>query len=188
MTRVLRTAIGVVVNAAVALMLGIGLLVEITHHAKYGHWIGYGWHGDVMSELAEDREVPPGVHYIQRAVILNFTPLPRLVEACIEPNDVRPHEIPVYPFRIEKLNNTDKQWVAWMPSRLPACLNLPVKSKIIWPVNSYSSMRVPVAAIAWFRKGDWIRFVGMSKVDKPDQLKREIISVPFQLQEERLKN
>jgi hypothetical protein len=185
MGRVLRA---VVATAAAALMFGIGLRTEIRHHAKYGHWIGYGWHGDVISEVAENGEVPPGVHYVQRAVIINFTLLPRMVEACVEPNDVRPHEIPVYPFRIERLNKAGGGWEAWMPSRLPACVNLPIKSKVIWPLTSYSSVRAPVAAIAWFRKGDWIRFVGLSKVDKPDESWREAVSLPFQLQEERLKD
>jgi hypothetical protein len=183
MAKVLRAAAIAVIPAAVVLIIGAGLRAELRHHAQYGHWISYGWHGDVISEIPDSGRIVPGVLHTQKAVMTNFTLLPTVVEACIAPNDVQPHEIPVFPFRLEKLNRSGKTWETWPPSRRPTCLNLPIRAKVVWPLKSYSSIQVPVAAIAWFRKGDWIRFVGLSKCDKPDESHREFISRPFQLTE-----
>ena len=178
-----RAVVAILIPAAAVFIIGAGM-GEVQHHARYGHWMSYGWHGDVISEAADGDDVVPGVAHVQRANITNFTLLPGFVEACI--NGVRPYEIPVYPFRIERLDKAGMKWETWPLSRLLKCLNLPIRTKIIWPLQSYSSVPVSVAAITWFHKGDWIRFVALSKCDKPAESHREFISLPFQLTEERL--
>lgn len=167
------------------LLAGSVAAVEFRHHSQFGHWIGIGWHVDVISERANYQTFVPGVQHVLSARILNFTPLPNLVEACIEPNDVKPHEIPVYPFRIEKFDSSSGKWEVWPLFHRPLCLNLPIRSKWIWPLESYSTIAAPVAASDWFHKGDWIRFVALSKCDKPTEFQREVASPPFQLTEAR---
>ena len=184
MASVVRAVVATLIPTAAVFIIGAGMRSELQHHARYGHWMSYGWHGDVISEIADSGEVVPGVVHVQRANITNFTLLPGFVEACM--NDVKPHEIPVYPFRIERLDKAGEKWETWPLSRLRMCLSLAIKTKTIWPLQSYSSVPVSVAAITWFHKGDWIRFVALSKCDKPAESHREFISLPFQLTEERL--
>jgi hypothetical protein len=137
-----------------------------------------------MSTAANGVAVP-GLRTLQWAKVTNFTLVPGSVEACIVPNDVKPHEIRVFPYRIEKLDIATGEWVSWPLSLMPTCLNLPIEPKTIWPFRSYSTESGAIAALDWFRKGDWIRFVASSKCDKPTEIHHEFISPPFQLTEER---
>jgi hypothetical protein len=121
-----RTAVAVVLTVLL-FVIAAGAQTEIRHHAQFGHWMRYGWHGDVISEASGLGTVVPGVEHVQKAVMTNFTLLPSVIEACIEPNDVKPHEIPVFPFRIEKLDHKGQTWQTLPPSRLPMCLNLPIR-------------------------------------------------------------
>ena len=181
-----QVATATAIYAAVLLTISPGIVADLRHHSQYGDWMSYGWHFDVISQVAEGGIVVPGVQHTQRAVVTNFTILPHFVEACIAPNvGSGPHEIPIFPFRIERLAKTGT-WQTWPPSQWPTCLNLPIRRKIIWPLKSYSSQQGALAAVTWFHKGDWIRFVGLSKCDKPTEPHEEFVSQPFQLTGERI--
>jgi hypothetical protein len=62
-------------------------------------------HGDVISEVGDTSLAEIGVKHVQRAKFINFTLLPRLVEVCVAPSD----EIPMYPFRIDRLDKATEK-------------------------------------------------------------------------------
>jgi hypothetical protein len=136
------------VTIAIA-FLGAGLTIDIRHHAEHGHWIPYGWHGDVITEVGDANLAEIGGKHVQRAEFINFTLLPRLVEICVAPSG----EIPTYPFRIDRLDQVTHRWETW-PS-LTWCVQAPVRSRIIWPLQSYGSEPGPIAAVSCARSGYW---------------------------------
>jgi hypothetical protein len=158
--------------------------VERSHFAAHGHYAAYGWHIDVATvivdpQAATPRPVPGGGLSVpaegQWTKIRNFTILPALVEACMS------GKTPVFPFRLEKLDQVTGKWIVFPPSEGQKCFNVPITAKLIWPLESFHTMPVPIAKFDWFHRGDRVRIVAISKCDKPSEAHREFVSAPFQL-------
>jgi hypothetical protein len=152
---------------------------EKTHFAAHGHYIEYGRHVDVDTVTPEPGDVPrlaeQGIVVPaegQRATILNFTLLPGIVEACMS-------GIPVNPERIERRDEVTGKWIPFPPST-QKCLNLPIRSRVIWPLQWFRTLPVPLSKTRWFQAGNWVRIVAISKCD-PSEAHREFASPPFQL-------
>jgi hypothetical protein len=157
---------------------------EKAHFAARGHYIAYGWHVDVETVTpapgTEDIRPSPSERGIvvpiegQRATILNFTLIPGTVEACMS-------GVPVYPERIERRDAVTGEWTPYTPSTQKMCLNLPIRTKVIWPLQWFQTMPIPISKLGWFQSGDWVRIVALSKCDKPTEGRREFASPPFRL-------
>jgi hypothetical protein len=176
--------LGVIVIAIASLVA-----VEKKHFSTYGHLVPYGWHVDVGTIIPDPQFTTPrpdlksgGIIVPaegQWAKILNFTMVPVLVEACMSGNTL------VFPLVVEKLDPANGTWTVAPPYRGQTCLNLPIRTKLIWPLESFNTMPVPIAkASFWFKKGDWVRIVALSRCNKPLGEQRKFISPPFQLTED----
>ena len=159
--------------------------VRKAHFAAHGHFVPYGWHVDVGTVVVDPQFAVPRIGPKGIAVpsegqwtgVLNFTVLPGLLEACMN------GDFPVFPQRLEKLDQATGKWIAFSPSEGPMCLNLPIKTKIIWPLQSFKTVPIPLAKLNWVHKDDWVRIVVLSKCDKPTESHREFVSPAFQVAE-----
>ena len=165
---------------------------EKQHFANYGHYVSYGWHVDVGTVTPDPQFAAPyldpnGGGIIvpaegQWTRILNFTVFPALVEACMN------GKTPVFPLLLEKLDPATQEWTVVPPYQGQTCLNLPIRTNVIWPLESFNTMPVPIARLSvWFHKGDWVRIVALSKCNGPLEAQREFRSPPFQITEENLR-
>ena len=81
--------LGLVLRLSVAAVLIGTIAIQGRHHFKYGHWIGYGWHVDVVSDPAP-RTYSGISSTVPFARIRNFTLFPAAVEFCLAVDDVAP--------------------------------------------------------------------------------------------------
>ena len=169
-----RIALGFIV----ALLVVCTATVEAHHRIKYGHWVGYGWHVDLASEKVTSGI--PGVERFWYAVVTNFTLLPGSVEACLEPNDVQPHEVPFYPFRIQVSNTATGDWRTVSPDLRLNCGADRMARQTIWPMRSFATDPISPAQTGGFRQGDWVRFVVYFTFDDRPGKRRVLASPPFQ--------
>lgn len=79
--------LGIVLRLAVAAVLIGTVAIQVQHNLKYGHWIGYGWHVDVVSD---PRSFGGVSRTAQFARIRNFTFFPATVEFCLAVDDIAP--------------------------------------------------------------------------------------------------
>jgi hypothetical protein len=175
---------------AIVIAVGSIVAIEKRHFSTHGHLVPYGWHVDIGTVIADPqfttpRPDPGGGLVVpaegQWAKILNFTMFPVLVEACMN------GKTPVFPLVLEKLDPGTKKWTVVPPYQGQTCFNLPIRTKLIWPLESFNTMPLPIARLGfWFQKGDWVRIVALSKCNKPLEAQRKFISPPFQLTEERI--
>lgn len=172
--------------AVVVIAVGSIISVEKTHFSRHGHYVSYGWHADIGTvivdpQFATARPVPGGIAVPaegQWARFQNFTILPAIVEACMSGST------PVFTSGVERLDPATGRWTVLPPYEGENCLNLPIRNKIIWPLESFTTRPVPVAKLSfWFHKGDWVRIVAGSKCNKPLEAQRTFRSPPFQLAE-----
>ena len=175
----------------VVMVIAVGsiVVVEKRHFSIYGHLVPYGWHVDVGTVIPDPQFTTPrpdlksgGIVVPaegQWARILNFTMIPVFVEACMSGKTL------VFPLVVEKLDPATGKWAVAPPYRGQTCLNSPIRTKLIWPLESFRTMPVPIAkASFWFKKGDWVRIVALSRCNKPLGAQRKFISPPFQLAED----
>jgi len=173
-----RTAIRIVVVIMGVLLLGSTAAIEYHHHSAYGHWIAYGWHVDLVS--TKESSNIPGVEHVWHAVVTNMTVLPGSMEACMIPNDVQPHEIPFYPFRIERRGAASGAWRIVRPELTLECETSKTQRRIIWPFRSFTTETITPAATGGFQVRDWVRFVIYSSFDNHPGKRRVFVSPPFQ--------
>uniref|UniRef100_Q01Q78 Uncharacterized protein n=1 Tax=Solibacter usitatus (strain Ellin6076) TaxID=234267 RepID=Q01Q78_SOLUE len=160
--------------------------VRNAHFAAHGHFVPYGWHVDVGTVVVDPQFSGPRIDPSGGIVVpsegqwigvLNFTVLPGFVEACMN------GEFPVFPQRLEKLDQATGKWKAFPTSERPMCLNFPIKTKVIWPLQSFRTVPIPVAKLNWVHKDDWVRIVVLSKFDKLTESHRVFVSPAFQVTE-----
>lgn len=170
----LKKAVERILAAAVAVLIGSIVFIEVRHHSMYGHWFGYGWHVDVLSDQLEDPL--PGIHHALYVGVTNFGLLPGSVEGCI-PKDPRGRQIPVSAHHIETQEKSGWEIVhdGW-PFR---CNDGRIVRRTVWPLMSFYT--VPTFAAYVGRKGDWVRLVAESSFGTLHG--REFASMPFQLSE-----
>jgi hypothetical protein len=175
---VIRTRPRIAIAALVALLLVGIATVEVHHRTMHGHWIAYGWHVDLASERVNSDI--PGVERRWYAVVTNFALLPSSVDACMIPNDVQPHELPFYPFRIQVSTTATGRWRTVRPDLRLDCEPDRVERRTIWPLRSFATERISPAETGGFRERDWVRFAVYTTFDNRPGKRRVLVSLPFQ--------
>jgi len=157
-----------IVATATLLIAGIAT-VEWRHHSMYGHWLGYGWHIDVLADHVGDTPV----RYLG---ISNFGLLPASIEACIPRND-RGRSAPVALSRLQTQEKT-----GWQPQETDqpgTCSNARQVRLTIWPLMSFYTK--PMFFGYGRRRGELVRIVASSSVDERG---RRFVSMPFPIPED----
>jgi len=162
-----------VVIAVVSFM--VATKMRHAHFATYGHLLPYGWHVDVGTVVHDPRFLVPRIDPSgglavpaegQWTRVLNFTILPVLVEACMN------GEFPVFPQRLEKLDQATGKWKVF-----------PIKTKVIWPLQSFQTVPIPLAKLNWIHKDDWVRIVVPAQWGNSTESHPEFVSPAFQVME-----
>lgn len=167
--------------AAISVLIFMAVLaVEARHYAAYRHWLGYGWHVDLLSERTEYRM--PGIEHVQYVKVTNLSLLPGSIELCVIPQDVQPHALPVSLHRVQVLDRATGQWRILRPELSLECTDGQVISKRLWPLMSFYTEPTFVAEAG--RKGDWVRLTAYSAFDSHADAQRAFVSPAFQLDEE----
>jgi hypothetical protein len=169
-----RTAVAIIA----AVLIADTATVEVQHRIRHGHWVAYGWHVDLATEkVTADGS---GVERRWYAVVTSFSLLPGSVDACIIPNDVRPHRIPFYPFRVQVWNTSRGQWQTVRPELRLECKPEAVERQVIWPTRSIETEKINPAETGGIRERDFVRVVAYSTFDNRPGQRLLSTSRPFQ--------
>jgi hypothetical protein len=172
------------VAAVVAAPAVVTIEVERKHVITYGHRIPYGWHVDLATVVLDPRSSmphadPSGGIVVpeegQWATILNFSLIPGVVESC--EGGTRP----LFAATPEKWDEATKEWRRLPGWDRPQCLNSPIRARLIWPLQSFSTKPIPFSKIRWFQEGDLVRIVALSKWDRTMPPGHEFASAPFRV-------
>jgi hypothetical protein len=174
----MRRAVLIVVAALVVVLVGGTATIEVRHRTVYGHWFGYGWHVDVLTDKAEHGR--PGFEHVHYAAVTNFSLLPGYIEGCV-PNDPRSHQIPVASSRIETQERSG--WKTVSPGWPQECADGRIVRRRLWPLVSFYT-EPTFLAYGDRNKGDWVRIVALSSFDNSPGSRGEFVSMPFQITEE----
>ncbi len=168
--------------------LGLAVVFELIHYHRFGHFVGYGLHADLLS-MQQSIGIP-GVNSMYAVQVRNYSLLPKTLEACQEPNDVSPFYQLIYRYQTELFEPRSGQWNVFrkispgdcQPSEWyhPRLVRLwPGKSELLvdWEAT---------AAMDGLKIGDAIRFRIFGRFTDADGSlgQRELISPPFTLKEQ----
>ena len=164
------------------LLLGGMVATEVRHRLKYGHWMGYGWDVDMVSDPAP-ASFGNVVKMVQFARIRNLTFSTATVQFCVGVDDVYPYELPFAAFRVE----ASEDGRAWRRLSFKVGLNCGERRQFeeaIHPLESFRSLRGAWGGSDGTKKGDWIRFIVYPSFEERPGIRREFITPPFRLTEE----
>jgi len=138
------------------MVLGIAAL-EIHHRVRYGRFVGYGIHVDVV-ESSGDIGVP-GIKTFYAAQVSNYTLFPLKLVGW----EYRSDFLGAPPsfgcrFQIQKLSPQDGHWITVMDFKPAGTSQFPVLIKTLYPLGSIVPMERLPAAVDSLRKGDRVRF------------------------------
>jgi hypothetical protein len=151
------------------------LWVEAAHYAKHRHWIGYGWHVDVISVSADPGN--PGSRLLW-ARIQNLTFSARAVELCVLPSDISTPQAGVSPlFDVQKRSGATGIWERVFPNTQVECPAQTV-SRTIVPLGSYDT-QAAAFAVDGFKTGDYVRFAIIRSAGLVNDTPPTLLSSPF---------
>ena len=96
------------------------------------------------------------------------------------PNDVKPYQIPFFPFRIQASETATGNWRTERPELLLECEESRTKLYRLWPLMSFRTEATDIDLMAGFRKGGWLRFIVFSSFDNRPGNREAFVSPPFQ--------
>jgi hypothetical protein len=143
---------------------------ELSHRYKFGHFVPYGLHVDVLSE---DVSIGiPGQTKMYRAELSNFSFLPVRLDACEYITDAFDHGI-AYPYAVQRWDSASGKWQTIIqPKGDGFCRPYPTGmsethrvSKTLSPGMSVEIMEgEATGALEPFQKNDRARFVVFKKL------------------------
>jgi len=180
------------------LMLACAIVVasayfEIGHRYKFGHFVSYGLHVDVVSE---DVSIGiPGQTKMYRAELSNFSFWPVRLEACDYVTDGfgRGTE---YPYAVQRWESASGSWRTIVaPDRDDFCQPVALStiethpaSRRLWPGMQVQVMEgEATGAREPFKKDDKARFVVFKTLDKELNWWNVVASEPFTIKDEVLR-
>lgn len=126
------------------------VVLQVAHYAEHRHWIGYGWHVDVVAGTENSEAV-------LWAKVSNVTFSPKSVRVCLLPNDISTPHVATSPlFDIERFNETTATWERAYPETRVECPAQAV-SRTAQPLVSFDTRKAPIA-VEGFKTTDRLRF------------------------------
>ena len=179
MKRRVAAFIGVV--TVVLLALGLGA-IEVDHRIRFGHFVGYGVHADVLKSPSEVGI--PGVRTVYAAKVSNYTFFPLRLVGWDYVGDV----LGVPPsfncrFQLQKFSPQDAHWTVVIDFKPIGPSQVPLASKRLYPLASLVPMESePVGARDALRIGDLVRFAVFTNIYAPVA---DVHTEPFRVSEVR---
>ncbi|MGD0227409.1 MAG: hypothetical protein ABSF71_34245 [Terriglobia bacterium] len=171
-----------------AMILGLGLLavtsvsvgaVEIHHRVRFGHFITYGIHADVV-ERSEAIGIP-GIKTFYAAEVFNYTLFPLTFAGWNYVGDVLGPPKFYCRFQVQELSPQDGHWVAVVDFRPAEGWQGPIAHKRLYPFASLVPMEPePTGAMDALRKGDLVRFAVFTDLHAPAA---DVHTEPFRINE-----
>lgn len=157
----LRPAVLTLVLLLSVVVLSVAVL-QIHHHAQYGHFVPAGLHADVTVSDADTGI--PGISQLFDAHLTNFGLFPHRIERCEFVSDAGAHEVRVA-YRLEQLDTRTNTWKTLFDTAQNYCHAYPLgiaqsklMNKVLWPGQTLSIGSEATAARAQL-KGETMRFV-----------------------------
>jgi hypothetical protein len=172
----------------VAVFLGLGLLavtavsvaaVEIHHRVRFGHFISYGIHSDIV-EKSGDIGIP-GIKTFYAAEVFNYTLFPLTLAGWDYVGDVPGPPSFYCRFQVQKLSPQDGRWIVVVDVKPVEGSQVPVAHKRLYPFASFVPMEPePTGAMDALRKGDLVRFAVFTNLHAPAA---DVYTEPFRIKE-----
>jgi hypothetical protein len=156
--------------------------IEVHHRLRFGHFVGYGVHADVVESPSEIGV--PGVKTVYAARLSNYTLLPsRLVGwECVGDVGGSPPRFSCR-FQLQKLSPQDGHWIVMIDFKPTAGARFPVASKRLYPLHSLVPMDWGAYGLVnGLRKEDLLRFAIFTKLYEPEA---EVYTEPFRISDVR---
>jgi hypothetical protein len=147
------------VGFAIILVMILGITaVEIHHRLRFGHFVGYGIHADLV-ESPGDIGVP-GIKTLYAAKVSNYTFLPLKLVGWVQTSDfLGAPRVFSCRFQVQKLSPQDGHWIVVMDFKPTGGSQFPVATKMLYPLDSVVPMdHLPAGAVDSLRIGDVARF------------------------------
>lgn len=124
---------------------------ELVHHQRFGHFVGYGLHADVV---LGDSDI--GTHDMHFARVLNMSPMPSYLEGCLEMGTDSARVSPRWD--VQEWDSLHGRWVSWhswvaapsgrhpyeVPCRLTAIWFAPFQSRdVAWAYGAPGTVGPP---------------------------------------------
>jgi|SRR5271157_1147149 len=171
----MRIAIRWTLPAVIAIILIASGATEFAHYRRFGHFVGYGFHADVV---LGDSDI--GTHDMHFARVLSMSPVPSYLEGCIEVATDSARTVPHWDSqKWDPLHGrwvSRHSWVANPPGRQP--YEVPCH---LWPIifAPFQSRNVAWAFGAPGTKGQPERIAIYTSVHKPPEMQRIIYTETF---------
>lgn len=139
-------------------LLALGL-AEMSHHRKFGHFVGYGLHTDV---ILGNSDIGSNDTYI--AKLTNFAAKPFDIEGCVFPSDVVgvPDSV-LYRWDVQKWDPSSRQWISlrgadtWVQKPFGGYWSEEPCRSVITQIRPFQSQTVAWVYKDWVTTGDPVR-------------------------------
>jgi hypothetical protein len=169
------------------IIAGVALLslsaAEIYHRERFGHFVGYGLHTDVI--LGDSDVGTKDMHYA-RLWNLSFEPFE--IEGCISPSDVGgvPDSV-AYRWDVQKRDSSNQWWVSlrgantWVQKPFGGNWDEVGCSPVMTRIRPFQSRKVAWVYKDWVTTGDPIRMAIQTSVRVPPESQRIVYTDMFVL-------
>ena len=158
-----------------AVLLFVGT-AEIYHHWKYGRFVEYGLHTDVIlgnSDIGTD-----DMYY---AVLWNWSFRPLEIEGCFQANDVvgEPDSV-LYIWDVQKRDSLNQRWVSlrgadtWLPTPFDDSKGQEHCGRVMTQIRPFHGKKVAWVYKDWVTTGEPVRIAIHTSASLPAQ-KQQII-------------
>lgn len=181
----MKRRVAALIGVFIAALLAVGLAaIEVRHRMRFGHFVGYGVHVDVLQRSSEVGI--PGIRTLYAARVSNFTLFPLKLVGWDYVGDVlgMPPSFRCR-FQLQKFSPQDAQWIVVIDFKPTGASQVPLASKRLYPLASLVPMESdPVGARDALRIGDLIRFAVFTSPYAPEA---DLYTEPFRVSEVRTK-
>jgi hypothetical protein len=170
-------SVGVVIVALFALGLAA---IEVHHRLRFGHFVGYGVHADVVEKSSDIGIAGLRTEYAAR--VSNY----RLLPLTLVGWEYRGDFLLVPPsfkcrFQLQKFSPQEAHWIVVIDFKPIGPCQVPAANKRLYPLGSLVPMEsVPVGGWDAFRIGDLVRFAVFTNLYAATA---DVYTEPFQINE-----
>jgi hypothetical protein len=165
----------------VALALLIPGVIEIGHYLRFGHFIGYGLHTDIVRGNSDI-----GYADMYFANVWNLTISPFDIEGCVFANDVPGRQDSVfYRWDVQKWDSANQRWMSlhgadtWVPNPFGGSWNEEPCFPQMTHIGPFQSHKVAWVYKDWVTTGEPVRMAIHTSVLKSPNMQQIIYTKTF---------